>query len=149
MVAPVQRRRLVKPENIHVGDFVECRSKYHRDQLEITNDPGLVIEIKRSNSKVLYPGDKRCWLPRESITRTKPDTSYAPFLQQLNFLLKRVRAHECEIVTSDDVHRLSIQIDAIDAAAVDDIRGFLGKNYLSLTVVPEGMAFMQVEIRFT
>jgi len=139
----------VKAENIHVGDFVTCRSKYHRDQLEITNDPGLVIEIKRSNSKVLYPGDKRCWLPREAITRAKPDPSYAPFLQQLNFLLKRVRAHECEIVSNDDVHRLSVQIDGIDAAAVDDIRGFLGRNYLSLTVVPEGMAFMQVEIRFS
>lgn len=139
----------MKAENIHVGDFIACRSKYHRDQLEITSDPGLVIEIKRSNSKVLFPGDKRCWLPRESITRTKPDAGYAPFLQQLNFLLKRVRAHECEIVTSDTIHRLSIQIDGIDAAAVDDIRSFLGKNYLSLTVVPEGMAFMQVEIRFT
>ena len=139
----------MKAENIHVGDFVACRSKYHRDQLEITKDPGLVIEIKRSNSKVLYPGDKRCWLPRETITRIKPDPAYAPFLQQLNFLLKRVRAHECEIVTAEDVHRLSAQIDGIDASAVDDIRNFLGKNYLSLTVVPEGMAFMQLEVRFT
>ena len=138
----------MKAENIHVGDFVTCRSKYHRDQLEITKDPGLVIEIKRSNSKVLYSGDKRCWLPRETITRTKPEAGYEPFLQQLNFLLKRVRAHECEIVTTDGIHRLSIQIDAIDAAAIDDIRNFLGKNYLSLSVVPEGMAFMQVEIRF-
>jgi hypothetical protein len=138
----------VKAENIHVGDFVSCKSKYHRDQLEITNDPGLVIEIKRSNSKVLYPGDKRCWLPRETITRIKPEPGYEPFLQQLNFMLKRVHAHECEIVTSDEVHRLSVQIDGIDDVAVDDIRTFLGKNYLSLSVVPEGMAFMQVEIKF-
>jgi hypothetical protein len=138
----------VKAENIHVGDFVTCRSKYHRDQLAITNAPGLVIEIKRSNSKVLYPGDKRCWLPRETITRVQPQPEYEPFLQQLNFLLKRVHAHECEVVTSDEGHRLSVQIDGIDAAAVDDIRSFLGKNYLSLTIVPEGMAFMQVEIRF-
>jgi len=139
----------MKAENIHVGDFVACRSRYYRDQLEISNDPGLVIEIKRSNSKVLYPGDKRCWLPRESITRVKPEPSYAPFLQQLNFLLKRIRAHECEIITANDVHRLSVQIDGIDAQAVDDIRGFLGKDYLSLMVVPEGMAFMKVEIQFS
>jgi len=138
----------VKAENIHVGDFVSCKSKYHRDQLEITNDPGLVIEIKRSNSKVLYPGDKRCWLPRESITRVKPEPGYEPFLQKLNFMLKRVHAHECEIVTTDGVHRISIQIDRIDDVAVDDIRSFLGRNYLSLSVVPEGMAFMQVEIKF-
>jgi hypothetical protein len=59
-----------------------------------------------------------------------------------------VHAHECEIVTVDDVHRLSVQIDRIDDIAVDDIRRYLGKNYLSLVVVPEGMAFMQVEIKF-
>ena len=140
--------RQLKPENIHVGDFVKCRSPYYRTQLEITDDPGLVIEIKRSNSKVLYPGDKRCWLPREMATRVKPDPEYAPFLQKLNYLLKRVHAHECEIVTIDDVHRLSVQIDRIDAAVVDDVRAFLGDTYVSLTVVPEGMAFMQVEIKF-
>ena len=138
----------MKAENIHVGDFVSCKSKYHRDQLEISSDPGLVIEIKRSNSKVLYPQDKRCWLPRETIARVRPESAYEPFLQKLNFLLKRVHAHECEIVTSEDVHRLSVQIDGIDAAAVDDIRTFLADSYLSLSIVPEGMAFMQVEIRF-
>ena len=139
----------MKAENIHVGDFVSCRSKYYRDQLEISSDPGLVIEIKRSNSKVLFPDEKRCWLPRETITRVQPDTGYAPFLQKLNFMLKRVHAHECEIVSVDDVNRLSIQIDGIDAAAVDEIRNFLGDKYLSLMIVPEGMAFMQVEIRFS
>ena len=83
-----------------------------------------------------------------SFDRVRPDPAYAPFLQKLNFLLKRVHAHECEIVSTDDIHRLSIQIDKIDAAAVDDIRKFLGDSYISLTVVPEGMAFMQAEIQF-
>jgi hypothetical protein len=138
----------LKAENIHVGDFVQCRSKYHRNQLEIPEDPGLVIEIKRSNSKVLYPGDKRCWLPRETITRVQALPGYAPFLQKLNFLLKRLHAHECEIVSTVEFHRLMVQIDGIDAPAVDDIRAFLGASYLSLSVVPEGMAFMQVEIKF-
>ena len=138
----------MKPENIHVGDFVKCRSKYYRSQLEITDDPGLVIEIKRSNSKVLFPDNKRCWIPREMATRVQPEPGYAPFLRKLNYLLKRVHAHECEIVSSEGVHRLSVQIDGIDAAAVDDVRTFLGDSYLSLTVVPEGMAFMQLEITF-
>jgi hypothetical protein len=138
----------LKAENIHVGDFVACRSKYMRTQLEITSDPGLVIEIKRSNSKVLYPGEKRCWLPRDMILRVKPGLDYAPFLQKLNFLLKRVHAHECEIVSGEEFHRLSAQIDAIDAATIDEIRTFLGKDYLALKVIPEGMAFMQVEIQF-
>ena len=137
-----------RAENIHVGDFVKCRSSYYRSQLEIADEPGLVIEIKRSNSKVLYPDEKRCWLPREMATRVKPEAEFAPFLQQLNYLLKRVHAHECEIVTSEGIHRLSVQIDGIDAATVDDVRTYLGDSYISLSVVPEGMAFMQLEIKF-
>jgi hypothetical protein len=138
----------VKAENIHVGDFVQCRSAYHRRQLEMPDVPAIVIEIKRSNSKVLYPNDKRCWLPREAITRVRPEPGEAPLLKKLNFLLTRLHAHECEFVSSDGVHRLSIQIDRIDATAVDEIRSYLGDSYISLNVVPEGMAFMKAEIQF-
>jgi hypothetical protein len=138
----------LKLENIHVGDFVRCRSKYHRNQLGISEDPGLVIEIKRSNSKVLYPGDKRVWLPREMIIRVGVEPDYAPLLQKLNYLLKRVHAHECEFAAGAKIHRLSVQIDEIDAAAVDEVRSFLGNEFISLRIVPEGMAFMQIEIIF-
>src|SRR2546423_15409005 len=148
MAAQVRRHRAVKAENIHVGDFVHCRSAYHRRQLEISDAPALVIEIKRSNSKVLYPDDKRCWLPREAITRVRPGPAYAPLLQKLNFMLIRVHAHECEFVSSEGIYRLSIQIDRIDAVAIDEIRAYLGDSYLSLNVVPEGMAFMKAEIHF-
>jgi hypothetical protein len=108
----------------------------------------IVIEIKRSNSKVLYPDDKRCWLPREAIARVRPEPAYAPLLQKLNFLLTRLHAHECEFVSAGGMHRLSIQIDSIDAAAVDEIRAYLGDSYITLNVVPEGMAFMKAEIQF-
>jgi len=138
----------VKAENIHVGDFVKCRSAYHRRQLEMPDVPAIVIEIKRSNSKVLYPDEKRYWLPRETITRVKPDPGDAPLLQKLNYLLRRLHAHECELSTSEGVNRLSIQIDRIDADAFDEIRTYLGESYLSLVVVPEGMAFMKAEIQF-
>jgi hypothetical protein len=138
----------VKAENIHVGDFVKCRSAYHRRQLEMPDVPAIVIEIKRSNSKVLYPDEKRYWLPRETITRVRPNPDDAPLLQKLNYLLRRLHAHECELATSDGINRLSIQIDRIDAAAVDEIRSYLGESYISLAVVPEGMAFMKAEIQF-
>jgi len=138
----------VKAENIHVGDFVKCRSAYHRRQLEMPDVAAIVIEIKRSNSKVLYPDEKRYWLPRETITRVKPDAGDAPLLQKLHYLLRRLHAHECELSTSEGINRLSIQIDRIDAAAVDEIRSYLGDSYLSLVIVPEGMAFMKAEIHF-
>jgi len=138
----------LKTEGIRTADFVYCRSKYYRDQLQLPEDLGLVIEIKRSNFKVLYPDDKRCWLPREAIVRVRPELNYATFLQRLHFLLKRVHAHECELVSDGVTHRVSARIDRIDQVATDELRSFLGDGFISLTVVPEGMAFMQVEIVF-
>jgi hypothetical protein len=139
----------LKAAPIHVGDFVYCRSRYYRDQLQLPEELGLVIEIKRSNFKVLYPNDKRCWLPREALARTRPELSYATFLEKLHYLIKKVHAHECELVSDDGTHRLSLRIDKIDHATVNDLREFLGSGFISLTVVPEGMAFMQLELVFT
>ena len=36
----------------------------------------------------------------------------------------------------------------MDHETVDDIRRFLGDGFISLVVIPEGMAFMQTEIMF-
>jgi hypothetical protein len=131
---------------IHVGDFVHCRSKRYRDSLGLPTEVGLVIEIKRANYKVLYASDKRAWIPREALVSVPAAPEFPLLLQKLHYLLRRVNAHECEIVSADGVHRVSARIDGIDDKAVDDIRAYLGEGFVSLAVVPEGMAFMQAEI---
>lgn len=138
----------MKATPIHIGDFVYCRSKYYRDQLELPQELGLVIEIKRSNFKVLYSNDKRCWLPRDAIARMRPDLDYTTFLEKLYYIIKKVRALECELVSEEGLHRLSLRIDRIDHDTLDDLRKFLGEGFISLVVIPEGMAFMQLELRF-
>jgi hypothetical protein len=139
----------VKANPILVGDFVYCRSKYHRDQLQLPEELGLVIEIKRNNFKILYPNDKRCWLPREAIARVRPEgLEYSTFLERLHYLIKKVHALECELVAEDDVHRLTLRIDTIGHETMDELRTFLAGKFVSLAVVPEGMAFMQLELRF-
>ncbi len=139
----------VKASPIQVGDFVYCRSKYYRDQLQLPEEVGLVIEIKRSNFKIIYPGDKRCWLPREALARVKPEKlAYAAFLEKLHYIIKKVHAQECELVSDNGSHRLSLRIDKITHEIVDDLRRFLDSGFVSLAVVPEGMAFMQLEIQF-
>jgi hypothetical protein len=139
----------VKASPIRVGDFVSCRSKYYRDQLQLPAELGLVIEIKRNNFKVLYTNDKRCWLPREAIARVRPEAlDYTGFLEKLHYVMKRVRALDCELVSEAGVHRLALRIDRIDDKTVDDLRKFLGGAFISMAVVPEGMAFMQLELEF-
>src|SRR5207244_2526856 len=128
----------VKASPIHVGDFVYCRSRYYRDQLQLPEELGLVIEIKRSNFKILYPNDKRCWLPRDAVVRVRPEhLEYSTFLERIHYVIKRVHAQECELVAEDDAYRLALRIDLINHETVDDLRTFLAGNFLSLTVVPE------------
>ena len=109
---------------------------------------GLVIEIKRNNFKVLYPGDKRCWLPREAIGKLRPTPDYTTLLGKFHYIMTKVRALECEIVSENGTHQLALRVDRMDAHTIDDLRNFLGDRYVSLAVVPEGMAFMQTEISF-
>jgi hypothetical protein len=138
----------LKTEVIHTGDFVYCRSKRYRDSLQLPQELGLVIEIKRANYKILYASDKRAWVPREALALVPPSQEGAPFLRMLNYLLRRVNAHECEIISVEGTHHVSARIDEIDHVTVDDVRNHLADRFISLTVVPEGMAFMQVEIKF-
>jgi hypothetical protein len=138
----------VKAAAIRVGDFVYCRSKYYRDQLQLPEELGLVIEIKRSNFKILYGNDKRCWLPREALSRVRPEALGSSFLEKLHYIIKRVHALDCELVSDAGTHRLALRIDRIDTETIDDLRKFLGPSYVSLVVVPEGMAFMQLELVF-
>ena len=138
----------MKQESIHVGDFVYCRSKYYRDQLQLPEELGLVIEIKRSNFKILYPNDKRCWIPRDGLSKVRHDVDYGTFLGKLHFIIKKVKALECEVVSENGFHRLALRIDRMDAETFDDLRKFLADSFVSLAVVPEGMAFMQTEISF-
>jgi len=107
-----------------------------------------VIEIKRNNSKILYSNDKRCWLPRETLTRMQPESERGGLLEKLHHIIKKLRALDCEVVSKEGIHRLDLRIDQISHQTIDDLRNFLGDSFVSLSVVPEGMAFMQTEIRF-
>ena len=143
-----ERLREGKPEIIRTGDFVYCRSKRYRDSLQLPAEPGVVIEIKRASHKVLYASDRRAWVPRDALVRMEPPADSADFLKTLNFLLRAVDAHESEVAWADGLHHISAQIDRFDHATFETLRNFLGARFVSVTIVPEGMAFMQVQIIF-
>ena len=142
----------VSPDCTQCGNIVPGFGRLaaaYRDQLQLPEELGLVIEIKRSNYKVLYPNDKRCWLPRDAIACVRPEQlDYSGFLERLHYLIKKVHALECELVSGDEGHRLTLRIDSINHETMDELRAFLADKFVFLTVVPEGMAFMQLELRF-
>jgi hypothetical protein len=152
MLAQAQPRNRLsgerKAETIRAGDFVYCRSKRYRDSLQLPAELGVVIEIKRASHKILYASDRRAWVPRELLVRMDPPSDAPDYLRTLNFLLRCVDAHESEVTWTDDLHLISAQIDRIDHATFDSLREYLGPRFVSATVVPEGMAFMQIQIVF-
>jgi len=142
----VPRDRL-KP-HIEVGDFVYCRSPYHRSQLGLPREAALVLEVKRSNYRLLYGADKSCWLPGPTLIRVEGQVNQATLGGKLHGILRRFRPLDCELTSDGGVHRATLRIDQLSATLVDEIREFLGPDFVSLNVVPEGMAFMLAEVRF-
>lgn len=138
----------MKNEPIQVGDFAYCRSKRYRDSLQLPREPGVVIETKGATYKILFASDRRAWIPRDTLVRIEPAADLDPLLRTLNFLMRRVNAHECEVSSNEGTHRLAMRIEAIDYKLMDELRTFLGNRCVSLVVAPEGMAFMQLEITF-
>jgi hypothetical protein len=55
---------------------------------------------------------------------------------------------ECEFVHTDGSCKLTLRIDEMGHQTIDDLRQFLGESFISLTVIPEGMAFMPTAIQF-
>ena len=138
----------LKAKRIDVGDFVYCRSPYHRAQLGIPSEAGLVLEIKRSNYRLLYGAGKFCWLPKETIVRVDGEVNLETLGGRLHHLMKALDPLDCELVSEGTTHRATFRIDHIDADLFDTLRDFLGPDFVSLSVVPEGMAFMLAEIQF-
>jgi hypothetical protein len=142
----VSSRTRAKP--IEVGDFIYCRSPYHREQLGIPKDAGLVLEVKRSNFRLLYGTNQFCWLPEEVLTRIDGEVNLNTLAGRLHWILKRFDALDCELVTVDGIHRATFRVDHMDDVAVDELRSMIGSDFVSLTLVPEGMAFMLAEVKF-
>ncbi len=137
-----------KTGRIDVGDFIYCRSPYHREQLGIPKDPGLVLEVKRNNRRILYGTDRICWLPENVLGRIEGEVNTRTLAGRLHWIIRRFGALDCELVTLDGVHRATLRVDRFDDRTVDELRVLIGDDFIALNLVPEGMAFMLAEVRF-
>ena len=137
-----------KTGRIEVGDFIYCRSPYHREQLGIPKDAGLVLEVKRNNHRILYGTDRICWLPENVLGRIEGEVNTRTLAGRLHWIIRRFGALDCELVTLDGVHRATLRVDRFDDRTVDELRVLIGDDFIALNLVPEGMAFMLAEVRF-
>ena len=140
----------MKAEQIEVGDFIYCRSPYYRSQLGIPKEAGLVLEKKRNNFRVLYGRAQFCWLPTQAIVRVDGKVNTETLAGRLYHIIETLKPLDCELELVDEgsIHRATLRIDHLDAGLVDRVRQFLGDDFVSFSVAPEGMAFMLAEVHF-
>lgn len=139
----------MRPGNaIEVGDFVYCRSSYHREQLRLPKEAALVLEVKGNHFRLLFGTDTFCWLPGPTLIRIDGEVNFRTVGGKLHGLLRKLAPLDCELVRDGSLYRATLRIDRLDAPLVDEIREFLGADFVSLEVIPEGMAFMQAELKF-
>jgi hypothetical protein len=141
-------RRHSDARRMDVGDFIYCRSPYYRSQLNLPKDAGLILEVKRSNYRILYGRNQFCWLPEEAVVRVEGAIDTATFLGRLHWMIKRFKALDCELSSEETLYRATFRIDEINQDMVDELRLLLTDDFVSLKVVPEGMAFMLAEVSF-
>jgi len=127
---------------------VYCRSQYHRNQLDIPAEAGLVMEIKRNNYRIFFENKKLCWLPRETIIFVDGKINLETIAGRLHHLMQALNPLDCELISEGNIHRATFRIDHIDNQLVDELKDFLGSDFVSMSVVPEGMAFMLADIKF-
>ena len=72
----------------------------------------------------------------------------ATFAGRLHWIIKRFKALDCELLSEGPLHRATFRIDELDQDMVDELRELLKEDFVSLKVVPEGMAFMLAEVSF-
>lgn len=107
-----------------------------------------MLEIKRNNYRLLYGSAQACWLPGTTLSRVEGKVNIQTLGGKLHHILRMLAPLDCEVISEGDLHRATLRIDRIDAPLVDEIRAFLGTDFVSLEVVPEGMAFMLADLRF-
>ncbi len=139
---------MAKINRIEVGEFIYCGSPYHRSRLNIPKDAGLVLEVKRSNFRILYGRSTFCWLPEDVIVKIDGIVDTTTFAGRLHWIIKRLKALDCELLSEADLHKATFRIDQFDQDVLDDIRALLKADFLELSLVPEGMAFMLAEVTF-
>ena len=91
-----------------------------------------MLEVKRSNYRLLFGTDKSCWLPEPTIVRVEGEINTRTLGGKLHGILKRLQPLDCELVSEGNEHRATMRVDQLDAPLVDDLRKFLGDDFVSL-----------------
>ena len=138
-------------KQLKVGDIVKCKSDYYSSQLNIGENLGIVVEVRRKNSKILFSDmDRSFWLPHQSLKVTGDASEGRTVRHKISKLLHLLNASDCEVEkgTQNGNHTLSVFHRSIDYKLIDEIKDYLAKDFIDLKILPHGFGEVETQIEF-
>ena len=83
------------------------------------------------------------------MLRRVEDLEISPLLAKIRLIAYTFQAEEWELEESGDMYKLICYIDQVSFETLQEIRSYLDINYQSLSLSPEGMGRMIVQIEWT
>ena len=121
--------------DLKIGDLVQCREKHYTQGLGLVGKIGMVAEI---------------WLSKQGVNRiVLPPTDAPTLLDRLSWLIHQVDAGECELeITESGTYQLVLVCGELSLEKIHEIRDYVGRLLVRLTIVPRGMSRLGLQVIF-
>lgn len=134
--------------NFRCGDFLRCASKYYAQQLGIEGQYGIVMGTKSHHIHVWYRAQKRSFWLTYDILRKVEDVHPPPLLARIQLLAYSMNAEEWELEETEGSFKLICYLDEVSFETLQELRSYLDVDYQSLSLYPEGMGRMIIQIQW-
>ncbi len=143
-------------EKTLAGEAVQIQATDYTEKLDAAGRSGLVIDARKSHVCVLLLEDERAvWVPPQLVRRYVPGS--IPRSHPLGFVLRvlalfpdagapEVKLAAAGSSSAADGNRITIPHGAMDLAAIDRVREFVGGDLVSMTLAPGGMRRLSTTI---
>jgi len=132
------------------GTLVVVHDPRLAEQLGRVGEPGVVINGRRGDARVLFLPDRSTWWIEDRRLYPLPDPAAAsPALRRLALALAELDPEEAELegIADDGTLELSALATRFSMDTPERLRAGLGDALLSWEVVPYGMALVTVGLR--
>ena len=130
------------------GDVLRCTSKYYAEQLNITEDYGIVMGTKPHHIHLWFETLNRgFWIPFD-ILRPVEDADVSSLLDRIRTIVYFLRAEEWELEENSELYRLICYVDEITYETLVELRSYLDVSYISLKLAPEGMGRVIAQVEW-
>ena len=131
------------------GDVLYCTSQYYAQQLNIEGQYGIVMGTKPNHIHLWFESNRRSFWLNYDILRRPEGIELTPLFSRIQLLTYALKAEEWELEQTEDSTKLLCYIDEVSFETLQELKMYLDFEYQSMTLSPEGMGRMIVQIQWS